>query len=404
MDGDLKTSLGRAVQDGDIYIVRSLLSQPIAVNTNSKSGTPLYQACRNGHTHIVQLLLSHGADATIKHKDKLPIEIATQGDHHKIVDILLTHDFKRQHASKALFCAAKNDSQNCLKLLCAHAQVEVNITDKKNKTPLHHYCKNSLDAEGVNIILSRSRKNINHQDCDGNTPLHIAFLYAKTSIIATLLHNEASTTIKNNKQLTATALGFENKKFDLIDNSLVQYMVLATDNCGNTQLHLYIASQDTSIASAYLQFLVQSGVSLWSRNKKGQTATELAHKEYCRTLKEYQRKPIGQNQQIFSLQEFMYHTFLRASSSQISCMAFKKMFEHWNLSPELQRHIMLYYYKINIETIIAKKYCFDHLYKGYYDKTFKQRKQIKQKLIAKPEKPHLLWMDMEQKINSLSNL
>ncbi|KAG9398941.1 Ankyrin repeat domain-containing protein 39 [Aphanomyces cochlioides] len=59
----------RAVIDGDLEAVRTLLKDGADVNFNDKMGsTPLKQASQNGHVDIVKELLSHGASIDAPNK------------------------------------------------------------------------------------------------------------------------------------------------------------------------------------------------------------------------------------------------------------------------------------------------------------------------------------------------
>jgi len=58
------------------------------------------------------------------------------------------------------------------------------------------------------------------------------------------------------------------------------------------------------------------------------------------------------------------------------------------LPQEIKQLIMRNYYKLNIETIVAKKYKNDQ---KYYDDFIEVKDAIKKQLRDKPKNPHLLW-------------
>lgn len=306
------------------------------------------------------------------------------------VAAFLQTNFDRRDASIKLLDAAKHNDTKSLKLLASHPEISTSVKDDDGCTPLLWCCRNNYN-DGVNLLLSRSNHDVDTQDYNGNTPLHASACTGNRSITKALLQNGASTTIKNNEQKTALANCFTWGQTQALDPADLQQAALSTDVQGNTQIHLYATTQIFG-ADSYLEFLMQHGVSLWSQNLHGKTAIDLAHEEYCHTLQEYKRKRIHKYKEILENQLCVWHMFLRVFSKRTSCAAFKEMFTLFCLLPETQKSIMLYYYKLNVETVIARK----HRYSTrdeYYGKTIEQQEKIKQQLIDLPETPHLLWRD-----------
>jgi hypothetical protein len=323
--------------------------------------------------------------------DLIPlIYAAAHQNNSDAVAAFLQTDFNRQHASIALNYAAKNRSIDTLQLLGSHPEIDIYSRDDEGRTTLHWCCVNKC-TNAVNLLLSRSKQGIDMQDYNGHTALHIATFENNRSTVKALLQNGASTTIKSNEQKTALANCHVWGRTHVFDNADLQQVAQSVDDQGNTQIHLFATTQIFGTDS-YLEFLMQHGVSLWSQNIQGKTALDLAYEEYCHTLKEYKRKRIHRNKEILENQERVWQMFLRVASKHMSCAAFQEMFTFFGVIPEIQKSIMLYYYKLNIETIIARKYKYSPKDK-YYDKSIQQQDIIKQQLIAKPETPHLLWRD-----------
>ena len=80
-----------AVWKGDIYSIRSLLSDGIDINeTDSEGKTPLMIASAIAHTEMVKLLLAHGANINDKnHSGWTPLIYAVITDNLEIVELLV---------------------------------------------------------------------------------------------------------------------------------------------------------------------------------------------------------------------------------------------------------------------------------------------------------------------------
>jgi len=339
-------------------------------------------------THLATLCLCNTAWSMDDQKDLLLV--CVQKDQHTIVEKFLQTNFDKERASILLLTAAKHNSVNSLKLLAAHPEISDCARDDEGKTPLYWCCSNNCN-EGVNLLLSRSNQSIDMQDYNGHTPLHMATFQGNSSIPKTLLQNRASTTIKNNEQNTVLANCFMWGRTFTFDHADLQQVALSTDDQRNTQLHLCATTQIFG-TDDYLEFLMRCGVSLWSQNKDSKTAIDLAYEEYCHTLQEYKRKRIHKYKEILENQYCVWHMFLRVFSKRVNCAAFKEIFTLFCLLPETQKSIMLFYYKLNVETVIARKHRYSTR-EEYYGKHIEQQEKIKQQLIDHPETPHLLWRD-----------
>ena len=91
--------------------------------------------------------------------------------------------------------------------------------------------------------LKNKKNNINIQDSDGDTPLHIAIFLCNYEIIKILLDNGANTNIKDKYGQTAVHrlyFGIKdddiNKIIKLLEDNNIDFS--AIDNLGNTVLHI----------------------------------------------------------------------------------------------------------------------------------------------------------------------
>lgn len=90
--------------------------------------------------------------------------------------------------------------------------VDINFQDEEGRSALHMAC----DREHLNIVefLLQNNANINIQDNEGNTPLHYACICCYEDIIKLLLQYSPNLDIKNDDEETP---------YDLCDESL-QYL------------------------------------------------------------------------------------------------------------------------------------------------------------------------------------
>lgn len=393
------TPFAIACSKGFMGIAKLLIDKKCNIDSEDNDlNTPLHAACTHNHIPIVSLLIQHNANATVINENKeMAISMACRRDHHTCVELLLKAHPTTYKKEQLLSIAAKNKSTDTIKVLIQHS-TPAYFLDKNNETALHISCQNN-NFTGVTALLLADTSGINLQrDHFQQTALHIAAENAGPDIAELLLAKGADSTILDANQETSLACFYFKNKTDRIDPVAVQSMVHATDSEKNTQLHLYAKSNlsqyncqnriNEKNIDSYLSFLLASGLSIWSHNSSAQTAANVAVQDYQATYNFYLEKPTPPMKSILDTQERIMHTFLRITSHHINAILFQKFFKQFQLLPEIKKHIMQYYYKINIETIIARQYNNDP---QYYNKTIDQKQNIKKKLIQDLECPRFLW-------------
>jgi serine/threonine-protein phosphatase 6 regulatory ankyrin repeat subunit B len=92
-DGEDRTPLFYACQNGNAEMVNYLLDQGAEVNWSDNSNqTPLFIACQNGRTEVVRILLEHEAVVNCTdNDDRTPLFYAIQNDHTAIVNLLIEY-------------------------------------------------------------------------------------------------------------------------------------------------------------------------------------------------------------------------------------------------------------------------------------------------------------------------
>jgi len=144
------TILHKAVVGGAADVVSYLLERGDDAEARDQVGdTPLHSAASFGRIEIVSLLLSHGVPVDIlNHEDQTPLYTAAIAGHHEIVRLLLEH----------------------------HA--ETRIANHLGRTALHAAAAHGHQA--VIRTLAEAAAPLDSPDADGNTPLDLAGVYARS--------------------------------------------------------------------------------------------------------------------------------------------------------------------------------------------------------------------------------
>ncbi|XP_065091614.1 ankyrin-1-like [Ochlerotatus camptorhynchus] len=129
---------------------------------------PLHWAARYAHLEIVELLLDRSASINVQQKDKdTPLHLAIRYD----------------------------QTMEVVRLLVKRS-ADQNIRNKKLRTPLHmaaHFDRKSI----VNILINA--ENLNSQDSNGCTPLHLAVEKGVVEVVKALIHHTANVLIQQAK-------------------------------------------------------------------------------------------------------------------------------------------------------------------------------------------------------------
>lgn len=147
-------------------------------------------------------------------------------------------DERDENGASPLHRAVKNGSFGWVEWLIDHG-ADVNAQDNEGSTPLHLVAEGQ-DQNIARLLASRARSDLPNND--GQIPLHIAAGSANTEVLATILN---ATSNKN-----------------------------MPDNSGDTPLH--IAATDPYILEPRIPMLVDAGASLESENNEGQTPLHIA--------------------------------------------------------------------------------------------------------------------------------
>ena len=226
-----------ACERGDLQMVTSLLSnEKWDINTRNTDGEyPLHIACKYGHLEIVKVL---------------------QSDQKCILNI------QNRYGDTPLHLACKGKSLPIIKFLL-EKRCKTNISNRKGETVLNIPLNEDGDCllhiacqwGNVNIVwylITGLGRNINIQNTNLNTALHIACYQQSLTIIKVLLQMRCSTKIPNKKGKTAQDIPLNNEGDCLLhiacqwgDVDIVRYLIigegcnpnLQSSTSGNTPLH-----------------------------------------------------------------------------------------------------------------------------------------------------------------------
>jgi ankyrin repeat protein len=248
-----RTALHIAAFKSDFDVVQMLVDTAhIAIDCrDNKDCTPLHYAMHDGDqefhedvSRCAELLLERGADI----------------------------EAQNSRGSTPLHLAASKMSENTVRLLIKNG-ANINLQNNKAQTALHKASRRGhLDI--VRLLLDH-KADIYLQDNRGSTPLHLAIYRMSPEAVQLFLDHGADVTVQNGKGQAALHRALQRGHPDIIQLILSRANVDADalDNDGSTPLHL-AASEAEELSGA--QLLLDHGVNIDLRNKKGQTALHLA--------------------------------------------------------------------------------------------------------------------------------
>jgi ankyrin repeat protein len=319
------------------------------------------------------------------------IQIACESKTYETVAALLTApDIKinayQEGTSPALLIAVKRGDENIINLLVDHQNSHIiKSCDYNGDTLLHYACRNCICYLGNGFFtqfLLEKGADPTKRNIQNRTPLAVAF-FENPNFDPSCFQNLYDTHYKS--------FHFE-KLQDLIYKK--------TNIHGNTQLHLAASLTYDGVDAfsaiycekfdQYITFLLNNGLSLYSRNNNNKRPVDIAYERYIRVYK----KCLKYKESTYNLirTESVWHSFLRFHALTVQYASFTHILQEYlqdnfgQIIQELQTHIARLYYILNIETVIAHRYKYDVDYYRNFD-----NKEIAETYFLTHPKPKLLW-------------
>lgn len=161
-------SFFKAAGDGDVMAVDGFVSAGININAKDRNDdTALVAAAARGDLKIVEVLLRRGADVNTKGRNSwTALLLALHEERDAVADALLTQP-----------------------------NLDVAAETPERKTALFIAVWNQHEG-AVRTLLKRGA-DVNHQDQDGDAPVHGAALYGNERIMTMLLDAQANPNVRN---------------------------------------------------------------------------------------------------------------------------------------------------------------------------------------------------------------
>lgn len=280
---------------------------------------PLHVAVDAGHAQSTLLLLKKGAPVDVPERSAqhlTPLLIAAENGNMAMADILLSYgaNVRKTDAEErsALHLAARSGNAGFCEFLLDKSDIDINVRDKQEWTPLHHACVREKTL-AVKTLIERGA-DLTAVDSEGYTPLHRAMAERSDDVIdmyVQVLGGRADFDVLSQNGdtplMVAVRTGFERSINKLVaagaditkqnpngesalhtaliesQNGIAEALASALqirgvnpdtlqDKDGNTPLHLAARSD----ATAVMEKLLESGADINMPNAAGETPLHLA--------------------------------------------------------------------------------------------------------------------------------
>ena len=303
-DDEDRTALHLAAEKGHQSVIRIILEnvkserRASLLDARDKDGkTALVLAKENGHDIIVQLLKdSEGKNGRYASALSLESTLGPQRGMQKAIKENMEIEVKKlldEHSSEPatfgeksliLHLAAEKGYKQVFDLLLKKCK-NINEQDRNGRTALHVAAMNG-SYEAAKLLLDQKEIDASRPDRDGKTALHLAAVHGGSMVLKRLLDSKLNPEARDMDGRTPLHLAAMNGK---VDSATV---LLATDKTttsaedlnGQTPLHLAARSRSIEVVDAILAEFAKSeigpakllGVSVDHQDHEGATALGLA--------------------------------------------------------------------------------------------------------------------------------
>lgn len=204
-----------AAQEGDLEIMRYVLSKKANVNIlNNYGNPPLEDAVMANQLEAVRLLLDSGADLSLGQDPNYPSYLHTlsdkndvRGTHLKIMQLLIERGADAKvtcRGTNLLHSASQAGSTSSAEYLVNTLKFDVNGPDPRGTRPLH-FAAIAGQSKMTRWLLEH-KADPNATTNEGSTAMHKAAALGYAGVVKALLEGGADRTLKNKAGKTALDL------------------------------------------------------------------------------------------------------------------------------------------------------------------------------------------------------
>uniref|UniRef100_A0A4W5QKR1 Protein phosphatase 1 regulatory subunit 16A n=1 Tax=Hucho hucho TaxID=62062 RepID=A0A4W5QKR1_9TELE len=190
------TALHQCCIDDFVAVVQCLLDAGASVNAcDSELWTPLHAAATCGHTDLVQLLVQSGAELLAVNADgNMPYDLCEDQATLELLEVVMAEQGITQDRINQCRGAKEMEMLTDLRVLVQNG-ADLNAQDDNGATLLHIAAANGYVSVGE--LLLEHRAKVEQKDTDGWTPLHAASCWGQILMVEQLVAHGASLNTKS---------------------------------------------------------------------------------------------------------------------------------------------------------------------------------------------------------------
>ncbi|KAK6293139.1 protein phosphatase 1 regulatory subunit 16A [Coregonus clupeaformis] len=190
------TALHQCCIDDFVAVVQCLLDAGASVNAcDSELWTPLHAAATCGHTGLVQLLVQSGAELLAVNADgNMPYDLCEDEATLELLEMVMAEQGITQDRINQCRGAKEMEMLTDIQVL-VQSGADLNTQDDNGATLLHIAAANGYLSVGE--LLLEHRANVEQQDMDGWTALHAASCWGQILMVELLVAHGASLNTKS---------------------------------------------------------------------------------------------------------------------------------------------------------------------------------------------------------------
>ena len=225
---DGNSPLHLAVSNGFFDIAKRLVEKGSDVNLQNKEGrTPLFFGLKNKHEQLIKLLIENEADVNIGYKKNYTETILVRGKdkgraawHYVLVKKHLLGLFLKRVKGGRVNVADFGDilrsgwGKDPPEGIIDQILEECDFKEIPGVTVLHIASKENNEPEIIDLLV-KSGANVNAQDAEGFTPLHMAAIHGNLKIVKKLVDLDADVNIITTDGKNAAELAHLNEELEI---------------------------------------------------------------------------------------------------------------------------------------------------------------------------------------------